>query len=181
MTECLAILGELRQLVYEWKYQLSQSKKSAGGLLTHHTYLQVLPQEHTRLRGIQLRAIEERLSELQRDLRAMVRISRQTIALSTQAALALEPKDGYQKVLGITPSYTKEIVSRHAEDYERVCSALAEDMRRVIDTLESKPLAENWLKVDFLVDDFEERMLLLGRAQIVRSTREEEKRLGLSS
>ncbi|PIA13296.1 hypothetical protein COEREDRAFT_83589 [Coemansia reversa NRRL 1564] len=178
MTDCLTILGELRQLVYEWKYQYSNSSKSAEELLLLYKYLQIIPKEHTKLRAIQIQTVEDRLSELQRDLRSMVEISKKTIILSKRRLSELT--DGYERVLGITPLYVDKVVSSHAEEYKNICSMLMKNMRNVIDTFEYKKLAEDWLSVDFLKDDFEERLLLLAKAKFVRSTREEEKRLGLS-
>ncbi|KAJ1732021.1 hypothetical protein LPJ61_002245 [Coemansia biformis] len=181
-SEWAEVLGELRRLVYEWRFRRSQWSTSARNMELYRGYAEKTSGA-SRLCYLQTLQAEAGARSMLEDVRRLGEAVRDIDELRARAERmdkGGEP-DAIHRVAGVTGEYVTQAVDQHwaaaASDYRR----LARLTRGVLGG--SVPLSDvaAALPPPAVDCDFEDRLLLVVRAEQVQATREEERRLGLAA
>ncbi|KAJ2785851.1 hypothetical protein H4R18_000240 [Coemansia javaensis] len=175
------VLGELRQLAYEWRFRRSQWAASAQNMALFQEYADKAAGD-ARLSYQQTLRAEAAARDMLEDVRhlgAAVRAIEELRARVAQMDRAGEP-DPIHRVAGVTAEYAALAVDQHwraaADDYRR----LARLARGVLHgTVALGAVAAAAPPPPAIESDFEERLLLVARAAQVQAARAEERRLGI--
>ncbi|KAJ2710032.1 hypothetical protein H4R19_003950 [Coemansia spiralis] len=177
------VLGELRVLVYEWRFRRSQWSASAQNMELHHSYADKtagssrLSYQQTLRAEAAAQALLDDTGRLGAAVRGIGELRARTERMDRGTEL-----DTHHRVAGLTGDYAARAV-------DQCWAAVADDYRQLARLAQGvlsrgTPLgavAAAAPPPPILDSDFEDRLLLVMRAEQVHASRLEEKRLGLAA
>ncbi|KAJ2756602.1 hypothetical protein IWQ56_006323, partial [Coemansia nantahalensis] len=163
LSEWAEVLGELRALVYEWRFRRSQWSASAHNVELHGGYAAKTAEEGrlSYLQTLRAEAAAQAMLEDVRHLGAAVRGIGELRARAARMDCRAEP-DAHHRVAGLTGEYAARTVEQHwkavADDYRQLARLAQGMLAGSVSPGEAAATAPPAPAID---SDFEDRLLLV--------------------